>query len=294
MTAELPKRLRLALAEAGFDISRLAHESPASVEREVQDRAERAATAAQAIKQRLIAGRLPASKRAEAKRRLERVSDDLGRLRQLLKMLTGRKPAPQYPEPTIERVRHAGEVIAETSEKDGTPLRAPRHRVQWPVDRVGPTVPAEDYNAAQRFREAFMERQARPSTVDWDGGGGSVPGSRVPVSDYQLHAAEEFDVIWSRLSRPIRTIVANFVLELAPPGKDAPMTLQEFGRVYGNTRDDRGARVGSIVAIKIACAEIAKEYRAYEGPIMRSGGQRRSAVRVAQGEWARIGNRRGK
>jgi hypothetical protein len=271
MTDSLPRRVRIALAEAGLDISRLAHESPAHVERQVQDRLERAASVVHALRQRLISGRLSANQRAEAKHRLQRAADELGRFKQLMKLLAGRRPRAAFPEPTVERVRHAaGDVLAERTDADGAPLRAPRHRVSWPVDRVGPTVPAEDYNAAQRLREVFEMRRAKVATSDWSGSGGRSPGARSLASDVQLAAAEEFDTIFygrpgfPGLSRPVQTIVANFVLEVAPPGRDAPMTLQEFGRHYGNTRDDRGGRVGGIVAIKIACAEIAKQYRAYD------------------------------
>lgn len=177
------------------------------------------------------------------------------------------RPAPEaHSAPTAERLRHAGgEALVRTAEPGGQPLSAPRYELAWAADRYGVTLTAEEYAGAARLREAWARRQVSPKGVDMGGGGRSVPGPRLPMSDRQLAAGRAWNAIWHRLPAGVRPVVVNFICEEAPPGRDSPLTAVEFGQLYGQCRERHMAKGVSIGALKATCALIAALWREYDG-----------------------------
>lgn len=253
------------LAAAGVDMPRLARDARMEIVDDLKARAEEQAQLERALKGRVAAGTLPAAKLATAIDRLRRVALRSKKFREQIRRLEAR-PEPLPPSaPTRELVRHYGEApVAREREVDGTPLSAPRYHFEWPIDRLNVPLNAEQYQAAQRLRDAFLRRDSTPKAVDWNGSGRSAPGPRLPISEAQLKAGRDYNAIWHRLPPELRLIVANFLFEQAPRGRDQPLTPLEFGQVYGELKDKAMARGVTIGAIKATCAAIARHFRDYD------------------------------
>lgn len=244
------------LARAGVDVEKL---------RAAADRAEAANAIHRTLEARVAAGKLPPVKAAEALRRLKLAAERQREAKALLKDLE-RPETPRPPSaPTRELVRHKGaEPVVTDREPDGTPLSAPRYRFEWAVDRMSAPMTAEEYQGLTRLREAYLRRQNTAKGVDWNGAGGNVPGPRLPISDAQLAAGKAWNAIWHRLDPTLRVIVMNFVLEEAPRGHDAPMSAEEFGKLYGATKDARRALGVTVGALRTSAAVIARLWHDYD------------------------------
>jgi hypothetical protein len=258
------------LGDAGVDVGRLVEDARAEQRREVEDRIAATAAKLRLLEERTRGGRLTDSQHAVALRRMAaldvRLKGDRKEAARVLRRLEVR-PAPvvSHAAPTPERLRHFGdEATVREREPDGTLLAQPRYELTWSVDRIGVALTAGEYTAATRLREAWARRQSSPRTVDLGGAGGGVPGSRVPVSDHQMAASREWNAIWHRLPPALRLIVMNFIAEVAPRDRSAPMTAIEFGQLYGQVRDKEAARGVTRGAIKTACALIEALWREYD------------------------------
>tara|TARA_R110000868_G_scaffold936_3_gene7144 strand:- start:9708 stop:10625 length:918 start_codon:yes stop_codon:yes gene_type:complete len=253
------------LGAAGVDVPKLVIDARAVVLAEAKDRAERSSRTWRMLQQRVRDGRLPPEKLAEAKERLAKAPATVKAHKEVLKRIEAR-PLPQSPSaPTRELVRQMGRTpVVQDREPDGSPLSAPRHVFEWPVDRVSVAMTGEEYGAAVRLREAYLRRQNTPGAVDWNRSGGSVPGSRLPIRDEQLKASYEWNAVWHRLDPTLRLIVRNFLLEEPPPGHSAPLDGVEFGKVYGATKDPNRARGVTIGAVRTACAQISRLFQEYD------------------------------
>jgi hypothetical protein len=263
--AVLRAKLYEVLALQGLEVDRLVRDARMAEVAELEARAERAAGRARDLRARIAAGRLPPERLAEASARLAPLGVKEKAYREAVKRLE-RRPLPDLPSaPTRERLRHAGEApLVRALDVDGSPLTAPRYELAWAVDRMSIALTAEEYQAAQRLREAHARRQATPRTVDLGGSGAGVPGPRMPVSDATLRAGREWNAIWHRLDPTLRLIVANFILEEAPRGRERPLTALEFGQMYGAVRDKATARGVATGAVKTTCAVIARLWREYD------------------------------
>lgn len=167
--------------------------------------------------------------------------------------------------PTRERVRQAGDAPTEVTVIPGAggvpPLLA--HRWEWPVAKLG--LPIEELSAAERVRHAYLGRHGHAATGDYGTrAGASDPTSRLGLTPAQERSAREWRAFWYRLNPALRAIVLNFVCEAPARGKDRPLTLDEFGKLYGRTTDPRRARGVAEGAIRTAVAVLAQLSREYD------------------------------
>jgi hypothetical protein len=236
------------------------------IKAKLERRAERSAKITANLRDRVRDGRMELDKVEEARRRLERAPNNTKAHREVLKRFE-RRPAPPAPlaAPTKERERKLDEAPKqELAEADKSPLSGPRYRVLWPVDAVRPQLSMDAYAAAERLRIAFDVRTNQPKTTGYDRTTGGVPGSRPPIRDDQLQASIEFKAVWNGLPRTLQTIASNFILQASPPGRDAPLTMQEFGKIYGGTSDARRQVGVSHGAIITTCAVLARLFGEYD------------------------------
>lgn len=261
----LRDRVYEVLAAYGIDVERLVRDTRMEVVDEERARLERKLDRFKLFRARLASGRLPPEKAEEAKARLLAAPADIKAQRAVLKRLEERAPPPLPSAPTRELVRHMGrEPVVRHREPNGDLLSAPRHEFEWPVDAMRVALTAEEYGAALRLREAYLRRQNTPGAVDWNGAGGSVPGSRLPIRDEQLRAGRDWNAVWLRLDPTLRLIVSNFMLEEPPRGRERCLTPVEFGQAYGALKDKATARGVAIGAVRTSCSVVARLFREYD------------------------------
>lgn len=253
------------LTDAGFDVAGLVSAARKAIHTRLAGRAQRSAKIAANLSKRLAEGKIELDKVDVARERLKRAPDNVKAHKEVLKRFERRLPPPAPPSaPTPERDRKLDRpATAELQDELREPLRAPRHRVQWAVDAVAHGLAKADYAAAWRFREAYIGQLNRPKTTGYDRTSGGVPGPRAPIRDDQLQAGLEFEAIARMLKqiRPMWTIACNFVLEISPPGREAPMTMVEFGKVYCGRLDGRRAAGSAEAGIMLTCAVLATFYQ---------------------------------
>ncbi len=263
MTDQLPPKLIEAMIEAGLVPSDLEHDNPSTLflralnveQRETMVRTQVEHRLASAVTQAKDLPRLR-ERHLKAKRRLSAVD----RIRRLL---SASAPQPAFPAPTLERVSNAP-VAEESTDEHGEPLRATRHRLQWPVDAIKGALSAEAYNAAHRLRKAYQVKEPRSAVVSWEGVGGGSPGSRVPVTDRQLRASAEYAFVMGHAER-YKPVLRNFVCEETPEGMDRPRTWEEFGQeFYALAQDKRRCRGNAEAGLIEALETLATLYDVYD------------------------------
>lgn len=190
--------------------------------------------------------------------------------------------------PTRERVRRAGEPPAEVTIIPGgggvPPLLA--HRFEWPVAKLGLAI--DEISAAERVRRAYLGRHGHAATGDYGTrAGSSDPTSRLGLTPAQERSAREWRAFWYRLNPALRAIVLNFVCEAPARGKDRPLTLDEFGKLYGRTTDPRRARGVAEGAIRTAVAVLAQLSREYD---QWRAAERRAEVEAEEQNSRRVNN----
>lgn len=258
------------LESAGIDTQRLIYDEQYAIAEDLNAQLSQRQATRRLLEERLATGRLTERQLAAVKRQIAaldvRLQHDRKQANAILRRLEHRPaPARAHSAPPPERLRHWGdEVSIVDRERDGTVLSAPRYELRWAIDRMSVALSAEDYAAATRLRETWAQRQAVPSTVNLNGAGGGVPGSRLPVRDRQLAAGREWNAIWHRLPPGPRTIVMNFICEEAPRGRTSPMTAVEFGQLYGSVKGAEAARGVTRGAIRVTCEELARLFRDYD------------------------------
>lgn len=261
----LCERLYAILGESGIDAEAIVADTRAALVREHRAKADDLAKLAAQLEARVKAGALSPRNVDRARRELAAVPEKERQIAKAIKRIEGRKPPRPENAPTAERLRHAIEPPAVRSiEPDGTMLTAPRHEFRWPVDRLDVRLTAEEYQAAERIREAFVGKENRPRVADWNGSGGGSPGSRAPIADAQLAAASEWNAVYYRTPPWARLVVFNFILETRAPRQSRLMTAEEFGRMWTGTTDARRAQGATEAAIKGACATTAWLFDSYD------------------------------
>lgn len=144
--------------------------------------------------------------------------------------------------------------------KGGMVATSERARSGWAIAQCQHVLSPEEFAAAERLRRAFSLSIGRsPVTFETASGQGYTP--LIPV---QHRSVAEWRAIWTRLDPVLRVIVWNFVAEQPPSGHDRPLSADEFGALYGQTKDKRRARGVTDGAIKTALAHVSDLWRQYD------------------------------
>ena len=254
-----------ALGAAGVDVAHLVGDARDGILAERRAEAERLAALERVLKGRVQSGTLPVGKLQVALGRLRTLALKSKAYKEALRRLEAR-PLPQPASaPTRELVRHKGaEPVVRDREPGGQPLSSPRYEFPWAIDRMSVPLTAEQYQAAQRLRDAYLRRESTPKAVDWNGAGRSAPGPRLPISEAQQQAGREYNAVWTRLPPELRAVVANFLFEQPWAGQGRPLTPVEFGQAYADLKHKDTARGVTTGAVMVTCAVIARLFREYD------------------------------
>lgn len=144
--------------------------------------------------------------------------------------------------------------------KGGMIATSEKVRTGWVIDQCQHVLTGEEYAAADRLRRAFE------MTIGRDGASfGDASGSRyVALMPIQDHAISTWRAIWTRLDPASRCIVWNFVVMQPLAGHKAPLSIDEFGMLFGATKDKRRARGVVDGALKVALSSVADLLRLYD------------------------------
>ena len=164
--------------------------------------------------------------------------------------------------PTPERRRHA---TAEPREIEVNPATARSHLFEWPIDAIRNRLTADQYEAAERLRGAYLAMQPRSAVADLGGvGGSSDPSTRLAITERAELAAREFEFCMRYLEGRYVSIVANFILEREPEGKQRCLTIIEYGNKLSGMSGPHAGKAAGLVAIMLTCDRLRKLWHAYD------------------------------
>lgn len=168
-------------------------------------------------------------------------------------------------DPTRERLAHAVEPLDEVRIQPLDERWTLVKRASWPVDRIAPLLSGPEYEAAEQYLWAYLNRSARPKVSNYDGVGDQRdPARRLPLTPTQQRAGLEWEMWERRVPRALQPILDNFVLELAPRGHDQPLSRVDFGKRWGHCKDTHQARGIADGMLKVALSVLAAIWRDYQ------------------------------
>lgn len=164
--------------------------------------------------------------------------------------------------PTAERRRHA---TSEPREIEVSPAMARAHHFDWPLEAIRNRLTADQYEAAERLRDAYLAMQPRSAVADPTGvGGASDPSNRLAFTERQEFAAREFEFIMRYLEGRYVSIVANFILEREQEGKQRCLTIIEYGNKLSGMSGPHAGKAAGLVAIILTCDRLRRLWNAYD------------------------------
>jgi hypothetical protein len=114
-------------------------------------------------------------------------------------------------------------------------------RLDWAVARLKDKMEHPHYQSAVELRRVYSIK----CNIDTEF-----------VTRDQDAAVKKFNAVWSHLNAETKFVVCNFVFDDAPPSYDAPLTLMEFGKLYGDTTNDSRARGCAEGVLKHVCGVV--------------------------------------
>lgn len=173
-----------------------------------------------------------------------------------------RKEAGASTAPTPERRRHA---TAEPREIEVNPATARSHLFEWPIDAIRNRLTADQYEAAERLRDAYLAMQPRSAVADLGGvGGSSDPSNRLAITERAELAAREYEWCMRFLEGRYVSIVANFILEREQDGKQRCLTIVEYGNRLSGMAGPHAGKAAGLVAIILTCDRLRRLWNAYD------------------------------
>jgi hypothetical protein len=164
--------------------------------------------------------------------------------------------------PTRERRSHA---TSDPREIEINPASPPAHRFEWPLEGIRNRLTEDQFKAAERLREAYLTMQPRSAVADPTGvGGASDPSSRLAFTERQEIAAREYEWCMRYLDGRYVSIVANFVLEREPEGKQRCLTIVEYGNKLSGMSGPHAGKAAGLVAIILTCDRLRRLWNAYD------------------------------
>lgn len=190
-----------------------------------------------------------------------------------------------YGDPTRERVRQAGagEKVIEAK----TVGEQKSHRFLWPVEQIRRYLSADEYAAAQAFRDAYEGLGGRAKVANWGGSGGGNPANKLAITPAQERAAREYQVFRKGLAKnpTARALAENFILGEKVRGHDRPLSFVEWGRRYASVEGEQQARGIAQGLLWLVCADLAaisREHAQYlaqeQRAVLRAVGQRKEIM----------------
>lgn len=260
----LRKRTYQLLGALGIDVPQLVGEARETLKRELRRKAKHATRRRELIEQRLQREKLDPETEERARLALKTAPKTIAAHKRALQDVMNR-PAVQPMDPTLQRHRHTPEAVDSVLVSSPGERWTLTKRFNWPVDHIAEVLSAAEYEAAERYFWAYVNREGRPKVNNY-GDGGSVgdPTKKLGLTSNQEKAGREWEMWRRRIPPALKPVLDNFVLEQPPRGSSRPLSRAEWGKLYCRCQHDHQARGVADGALKLACGVLAAIWAEYQ------------------------------